>query len=90
MRYPNVLDVAADPEDPGDPDDSEDPDDTEGPEEPKGLDAFKGLDGSKGSGEPRGLGGISAGTGDSVPVLPLAIVVVVALVAAIWARRRSR
>ena len=86
----DVLDVAADPEDPGDPDDSEDPDDTEGPEEPKGLDAFKGLDGSKGSGEPRGLGGISAGTGDSVPVLPLAIVVVVALVAAIWARRRSR
>ncbi|WP_294379909.1 hypothetical protein [uncultured Senegalimassilia sp.] len=86
----DVLDVAADPEDPGDPDDSEDPDDTEGPEEPKGPDAFKGLDGSKGSGEPRGLGGISAGTGDSVPVLPLAIVVVVALAAAIWARRRSR
>ena len=86
----DVLDVAADPEEPGDPDDSEDPDDTEGSEKPEKPDASKGPDRSKGSGEPRGLGGISAGTGDSVPVLPLAIVAVVALAAAIWARRRSR
>ena len=74
----DALDVAPD---------SEEPDDAEKPEKP---DAFKGPGESKDSGEPQGAGALSAGTGDSVPVLPLAAVAVAALAVAIWARRRSR
>lgn len=89
----DALDVAPDPEEPddsenpGDSGDSEDPDDTEKPEKP---DASKNPGGSKGSGEPQGAGALSAGTGDSVPVLPLAVAAVAALVVAILARPRSR
>ena len=86
----DALDVVPDSEEP---DDSEGPDDTEGsekPENPEKPDASKNPGGPKDSGEPQGAGGISAGTGDSIPVLPLAIVAVAAVAAAIWARRRSR
>ena len=89
----DALDVApdseepGDSEDPGDSGDSEDPDDTEKPEKP---DASKNPGGSKGSGEPQGAGALSAGTGDSVPVLLLAVAAVAALVVAILARPRSR
>ena len=92
----DALDVASgseepdDSEDPGDSDDSEDPDDTEKPENPEKPGASKNPGGPKDSGEPQGAGALSAGTGDSVPALPLAIVAVVALAVAIWARRRSR
>ncbi|MDO5792106.1 MAG: hypothetical protein Q4Q41_06040, partial [Coriobacteriia bacterium] len=92
----DALDVATDSEepddseDPGDSGDLEDPDDTEKPENPEKPDASKNPGGPKGSGEPQGAGALSAGTGDSVPVLPLAIVAVVTLAVAIWARRRSR
>lgn len=77
----DALDVAPDSEEPGA---SEDPDDTEKP------DASKNPGGPKGSGEPQGAGALSAGTGDSVPVLPLAVAAVAALVVAILARPRSR
>ena len=80
----DALDVAPDSEDS---DDSEDPDDTEKPEKP---DASKNPGGPKGSDEPQGAGALSAGTGDSVPVLPLAVAAVAALVVAILARPRSR
>ena len=89
----DALDVAPDSEEPddsenpGDSGDSEDPDDTEKPEKP---DASKNPGGSKGSDEPQGAGALSAGTGDSVPVLPLAVAAVAALVVAILARPRSR
>ena len=89
----DALDVApdseepGDSEDPGDSGDSEDPDDTEKPEKP---DASKNPGGSKGSGEPQGAGALSAGPGDSVPVLLLAVAAVAALVVAILARPRSR
>ena len=91
----DALDVVPDPEepddseDPGDSGDSEDPDDTEDPDSEK-PDASKNPGGPKGSGEPQGAGALFAGTGDSVPVLPLAAVAVAALAVAIWARRRSR
>ena len=82
----DALDVASEPEES---DDSEDPDDTEDLDSEK-PDASKSPGGPKDSGEPQGAGALSAGTGDSAPVLPLAIVAVVALAVAIWARRRSR
>ena len=85
----DALDVAPDPEEP---DDSEDPGDSGDSEDPDSEkpDATKNPGGPKGSGEPQGAGALSAGTGDSVPVLPLAAVAVAALAVAIWARRRSR
>lgn len=85
----DALDVAPDPEEP---DDSEDPGDSGVSEDPDSEkpDASKNPGGPKGSGEPQGAGALSAGTGDSVPVLPLAAVAVAALAVAIWARRRSR
>ena len=85
----DALDVAPDPEEP---DDSEDPGDSGDSEDPDSEkpDASKNPGGPKGSGEPQGAGALSAGTGDSVPVLPLAAVAVAALAVAIWARRRSR
>ena len=92
----DALDVAPDSEepddseDPGDSGDLEGPDDTEKPENPEKPDASKNPGGPKDSSEPQGSGALSAGTGDSVPALPLAIVAVVALAVAIWARRRSR
>ena len=79
----DALDVAPDSEEPddseepGDSGDPKDPGDTEKPDSEK-PDAFKDA------------GGFSSGTGDSAPILPLAIVAVAALVAAIWARYRSR
>lgn len=82
----DALDVVSDSEEP---DDSEDSDDTEDPDSEK-PDAPKNPGGSKDSGEPQGAGALSAGTGDSVPALPLAIVAVVALAVAVWARRRNR
>ena len=85
----DALEVAPDPEEP---DDSEDPGDSGDSEDPDSEkpDASKNPGGPKGSGEPQGAGALSAGTGDSVPVLPLAAVAVAALAVAIWARRRSR
>ena len=91
----DALDVAPDSEEPddseepGDSGDPKDPGDTEDPDSEK-PDAFKDAGGSKGSGEPRGAGGFSVGTGDSIPVLPLAIVAIAALVVALWARHRGR
>ena len=91
----DALDVAPDSEepddseDPGDPGDPKDPGDTEDPDSEK-PDAFKDAGGSKSSSEPQGAGAFSTGTGDIVPALLLAIVAVVALAAAIWARRLSR
>lgn len=91
----DALDVAPDSEEPDDseePGDSGDPKDSGDTEDPDSEkpDAFKDAGGSKGSGEPRGAGGFSVGTGDSIPVLPLAIVAIAALVVALWARHRGR
>ena len=91
----DALDVAPDSEEP---DDSEEPGDSGDPKDPGDMekpdsekpDAFKDAGGSKGSGEPRGAGSFSVGTGDSVAVLPLAIVAIAALVVALWARHRGR